>query len=83
MALWFPLKVNDKVIGQLSATRIDGESNSDSICTYRVEATDNTGLEIFRGQVRHRYGDGAWVLIRKALDIFLVYVKEQERVSSS
>ena len=72
MALWFPLRVNLTQIGHFEAQRIengpipDGGTVDDTIHTYRVTITrtDHPSAEF---QLQHRYGDGAWALIAKAL----------------
>lgn len=66
MALWFPLMVGEIEIGSFTARRITGTIHPDSVGTYTVQVF--TGDQCWRGQVRHRYGDGAWALLRVALE---------------
>ena len=72
MALWFPLRVNVTQIGHFEAQRIengsipDGGTVADAINTYRVTVT-RTGQPSTEFHIRHRYGDGPWVLIATAL----------------
>ncbi|MDF3309773.1 hypothetical protein P3H15_32665 [Rhodococcus sp. T2V] len=71
MALHFPLLVNGRTIGAFAAQRVAGKSHPDSICTYRVEIVQNkTGDTPRKGEhffVEHRYGDGAFALVQKAI----------------
>lgn len=68
MALWCWLNVNDQRIGLLDIQRhesldlTDREAVADVVSTYTVRID---GVE--RATVRHRYGDGAWALLRTAL----------------
>ena len=62
MALWFDLRANFQDVGRFVAQRIDGTTDPDSVGTYKV-TIDGRAV-----QVQHRYGDGAWELVRKALD---------------
>lgn len=72
MALHFPLYVNETMIGYFYARRIDGDTEGDTINTYLMkiwthrpaDMEDTADIEF---NMKHRYGDGAWVLIRKAL----------------
>jgi len=72
MALWFELKVNDGPIGYVSAQRMSGGERDDDINNYDVNIV-KYGVEGTRATrtnltVSHRYGDGAFELIRKALN---------------
>lgn len=72
MSLWFVLKVNDGAIGSLTIRRLRGQLSPerhrspfpDTIFEYSVT---KDGREI--GTVDHRYGDGPWRLVRRALDL--------------
>lgn len=69
MSLWFVLKINDlPSIGTFEAQRLEpldlaDPATTDAVSTYRVRIN---GAPV--GTVRHRYGDGAWELIRRALN---------------
>ena len=72
MALHFPLYVNSTQIGYFYALRTDGGMEPDSINTYEIQiwkcrplTEDDLPERVFT--LTHRYGDGAWVLIQKAL----------------
>lgn len=65
MALHFPLLVNGADIGNFYAVRVSGGTNPDSHNTYNVAIDSEDGS--WSGKVRHRYGDGAWTLVHKAL----------------
>jgi len=68
MALWFVLNVNDMAIGALTMQRIEGGTDPDNINTYKVELNYSpVPGDWERFEVQHRYGDGAWVLVHKAL----------------
>lgn len=68
MALHFPLYINGQQIGHFQAVRISGTTDPDSINTYSVITVNFTDGPIGRHTtVEHRYGDGAWELIRKSL----------------
>ncbi|MFT4295749.1 MAG: hypothetical protein QM582_10095 [Micropruina sp.] len=71
MALHFDLKVNADTIGHFYARRRSGSNLPDSLNTYDVElltrADNGTPSTLWAGPVMHRYGDGAWTLIAKAL----------------
>lgn len=56
------IKINRKEIRTLSAYRIKGDSNPDTINTYEMTGCEN---------IKHRYGDGAEVLAKKMLEAYL------------
>ena len=60
MALIVRLYVNQTHIGTVSARRIKGTTDPDSINTYLIDEGEIT--------IKHRYGDGAAVLAQKMLD---------------
>jgi hypothetical protein len=65
MALWFALRVNDTTIGDLVIRRLhdlDQDDPENTVSDYEVL---HNGDAI--GTVQHRYGDGAWVLVQKAV----------------
>lgn len=67
MALHFVLKVNDYAIGSFVAQRTtDNGSTPDAVNSYDI--TIDTPDWEHDDVIEHRYGDGAWVLVRKALD---------------
>lgn len=65
MALHFDLCINDAAIGYFEAVRIAGGANPDDLNTYRIALRGSVGR--WDGEVQHRYGDGAWELVRKVL----------------
>lgn len=65
MAIWFELMVNDIQVGTLSAQRRTGSIHPNSVGTYHAEIF--TGDQRWTGDVRHRYGDGAWALVREVI----------------
>lgn len=67
MALHFPLMVNGETIGRFEAIRVSGGSNEDDVNLYAVEIHDGKNFHRLTIEIEHRYGDGAWVLLQKAL----------------
>lgn len=65
MALHFDLKINNQSIGYFEALRVVGSADPDSVNIYQVTLAGPVGE--WRGTVTHRYGDGAWDLVRKVL----------------
>lgn len=65
MALHFDLCINDVAIGYFEAVRIAGGTAPDDLNTYRIALRGSVGR--WDGEVQHRYGDGAWELVRKVL----------------
>lgn len=66
--LHFPLMVNGSRIGQLCAVRTEGGTNADDINTYQVEIMTESPRRVDSIILDHRYGDGAWKLVQKALE---------------
>lgn len=67
MALHFDLKVNGESIGSFYARRLNpGIPTPDSINSYEYSVVVNG--ETVQGEVQHRFGDGAWSLVRKVLE---------------
>lgn len=64
MALHFEIKVNHKWIGEVEIRRL-GSVDLDGIGTYEVSVVYKGKLH--KAVVKHRYDDGAIILIRKAL----------------
>lgn len=70
MALWFELKVNHDHIGTVEIRRrehldlTDRAAIASAWCTYTVRQNGH-----LIGEVRHRYGDGAWRLLALATDL--------------
>ena len=67
MSLHFDLKMGLETLGFMEIQRIDNTDRNtlsdNEVSTYMVRVN---GVE--KGTVRHRYGDGAWALLRTALD---------------
>ncbi|MFB7853793.1 hypothetical protein [Rhodococcus qingshengii] len=73
MALHFPLKINSETIGTFTAIRKSGGIDPDDVNVYEVpietKSAEDPNLITQRAfNLDHRYGDGAWVLVRKALE---------------
>ena len=66
MSLNFVLRVNEYPIGGFEAVRIDGEADLDYINTYRVRIYEKYQM-VWEGEIKHRYGDGAWALVERAM----------------
>ncbi|MFE5790622.1 hypothetical protein ACIGKR_12125 [Rhodococcus qingshengii] len=73
MALHFSLKINTETIGMFTAVRKSGGTDPDDMNTYEV-TVETRPLTAHHRQIavqsftlEHRYGDGAWALVRKAL----------------
>lgn len=71
MALWLTLMVNREAVGSLVIRCLEPDwinltdpAHGDVVGTYLVV---RDGQE--QGKVAHRYGDGPWVLVRKALEL--------------
>jgi hypothetical protein len=67
MGLYVTLKENYDAIGRLEIVRTTNTGSTpgpDAVSRYVVRK-DGSQL----GYVDHRYGDGAWVLVRKALEL--------------
>lgn len=71
MALWLTLMANREAVGSLVIRRLEPDwidladpAHDDVVGTYLVV---RDGQE--QGKVQHRYGDGPWVLVRKALEL--------------
>ena len=68
--LWYDLKIGAELIGEVEIQRMqrldlsDPEAIQDVISPYRVRVN-----RVVIGVVRHRYGDGAWVLNALAADL--------------
>ena len=73
MALWFNLKVNTETIGWFEAQRQEeAVTGTDQVSKYDVViALDKDSEALTELTVEHRYGDGAWVLVHKALTAYL------------
>lgn len=68
MSLWFVLTVNEQPIGSCEIQRrepldLADPAVVDAVSTYDVRIDGRPVC-----QVRHRYGDGAWALLRLALN---------------
>jgi len=72
MSLWFDAHVNTEMIGRISVRRLryldltDKAAIADEVSDYEVRLDGKPA-----GQVSHRYGDGAWVLLHKALGVIV------------
>lgn len=68
MSMWFRLMANGNEVGLMEIRRITntgpGDLHPDVVSTY-VVTQDGRKL----GFVEHRYGDGAWALVRAALGV--------------
>lgn len=69
VALWTRLMVNSHPIGTIEIQRLAGgpKPDEDSVFSYRVRIRHDGHLT--QHEIEHRYGDGALVLLRKALEV--------------
>lgn len=81
MSLWLAPRVGlADPVGHMEIRRreyldlSDKAAIADAVSTYEVRIDSE-----FRATVSHRYGDGAWVLLRKALDAAVPVPEEQDR----
>ena len=79
MALWFDLRINAQTIGNVEIRRrswldLDDPLTADTWNTYDVRRDG-----VLVGQVRHRYGHGAWKLLALAASL----LDETAQVSAS
>lgn len=64
MSLHFDLKVNNDVIGGFVAQRQERVApRMDAVYHYKITLNG-----VYAGEISHRYGDGAFALIAKALN---------------
>ncbi len=73
MALHFPLMVNYDIVGFFRAVRIEGGTEPDDLNTYQVDIMQHGGpagipFRTWGFTIEHRYGDGAWELVRKCIE---------------
>lgn len=67
MSLWCPLYINGEVVGSVGAQRTEGAGmGPDDVNVYA--AVVQLGERHWGGSVSHRYGDGAWGLVRRVLE---------------
>lgn len=74
MALWFPLMVNATQIGEVSIVRRDNPISPEGEFTYDWCVVDSRSITRRRpvsGELRHRYDDGAFVLVAKVMEAYL------------
>lgn len=81
MSMHFDLMINLNQIGHFYVQRIDpvcdpSEIDPDQMCVYRVEIqgefSPTRGINLlYSNTTKHRFGDGAWALIHKALGEYL------------
>lgn len=76
MSLWFPLHVNDQTIGFCDIKRQEYLDLSDSAAIADLVSTYTVRIDGYkRAEVRHRYGDGAWMLVLRAMEALRDEVK--------
>lgn len=81
MSLWFDLRLGYDNLGTVTMQRMEGGlevDDPDSVNRYQVELTRTTERGRLRCVVEHRYGDGAWVLVRKALQALEAAEKDDD-----
>ena len=68
------LKINESAIASFMAVRVTNTHapfiDDDLISTYKVEFYDPERGSV-KGDVQHRYGDGGWKLLQKAIEELL------------
>lgn len=71
MPLHVDIRINERLIEQVHIGRFKGNTNPDSVNTYiaTVEGTDSSPewYAATAVEFQHRYGDGAFVCVEKAL----------------
>ena len=72
MALHFSLEINNNRIGFFYAVRVSGGDKPDDINLYQIEMRQSEPGEFSLGlpvtfYIKHRYGNGAWVLLEKSM----------------
>lgn len=71
MTLYVEMRVNAHVIAELAISRVQGGAHPDSINDYtwqymeRCQGMTKREMPVHRGDVKHRYGDGAPALVAK------------------
>lgn len=75
MALHFDLQVNTETIGTFYARRL--HETCAEINAYEWKVVENG--ETFEGTLRHRFADGAWVLVQVILED--IWRQKQERTA--
>ena len=70
-----PIYINDRIIGHIDIIRQDDDHsngrNPDGMNEYRAEVYEGTKYNMqlkFSYHLQHRYGDGAFELVRKVLN---------------
>lgn len=81
MSLKAPLLVNGQVLGYFYAKRTSGiedgpNTDPDVVNTYQVDfqingRTSGEPNRYFGGPIEHRYGDGPWMLMANAIQLYL------------
>lgn len=75
MALIAKIQVNNKILTIISAQRMGGTDEPDSINRYKIISMDyredKDGEQKIHGYVYHRYGDSAEWLMMKALELVI------------
>ncbi|AIY32507.1 hypothetical protein PBI_LUCKY2013_146 [Mycobacterium phage Lucky2013] len=65
MTLYVDFRVNSRPIANLAISRVKGCAAPDSLNTYTWHYTEPGTDEVDRGDIQHRYGDGAPALVEK------------------
>lgn len=73
MSLWFILRAGAHEVGWMEVQRVTNTDRNPlepgDVSEYEIQVTQGFGHNPdMTGTVQHRYGDGPWVLLRKALD---------------
>lgn len=68
-----PIYINDRIIGHIAVKRQDDENGRDpqAVNIYRAEVFEGKKFDMqlkFAYTLHHRYGEGAFELIRKVLN---------------
>lgn len=72
MSLVVRVSLNERPLYWVSAQRVSGTSNPDSINAYRVQLIEMNGEltpPVDLGRVMHRFGDHSSVLVRKMIEM--------------
>jgi hypothetical protein len=71
VAVWFYVRVNKERVGSFYAQRREHVIPDDGECTYDVQMDDFREARKQDFAVRHRPDDGVFVLLAKAIGVFV------------
>jgi hypothetical protein len=69
VVLWMELRVNKGQVGLLQVQRLLNDNpQSEDICLYMWDIELHDRVAMSAEPLPHRYGDGAWELVRKVIE---------------